>query len=83
MLLSIMERMDGLLTRSDVPVTLTDLVDRALRTFQRRENPHEPNRHRQGDADHGVDKTTGRQDPRLGEFQRTVLVATWPCFRRP
>jgi hypothetical protein len=35
----------------------------------------ESNRYRQQDADRGVHKTAGRQDPRLGELQRTILVA--------
>ena len=40
------ERMDRLLIRSDVRLTLADLVDRALGAFQLREYAREPDRHR-------------------------------------
>jgi hypothetical protein len=52
-----------------------NLADPALRPSQRREHAHEAHRNRQGDPHPGVHNTTGRQDPRLGELQRPVLVA--------
>jgi len=68
-------RVGLLVIRPHVRSAFANLFDPALGPSQRRDHAHEAHRHRQGDPHPGVHNTTGRQEPRLGELQRPVLVA--------
>ena len=67
--------MDSVLIRSDVRLMLANLVGGAFGAAQHRGDADEPDRPRPGEVGDRVHKSADRQDARVRERQRTVLVA--------